>query len=317
MDHEDRSNRGRGRGVFRGGHDKGIGRQPTNKTVIECFKCHKLGHFQYECPDWEKKANCVELEEEELLLMSYVNIHQEKKEEIWFLDSDCNNHMTGNKEWFSKFEENFNQTVKLGNDTRMVVVAKGSIKVQINGIIQQDILEWKDEEDIVADRNEELGETSTHNLSNSPGNFSNSSISNNSSNKSNSLTVSPPNEPGSYDNESVEGRGMQGRREPIWMADYETGEGLSDDENLGAMMMVTENDPTTFGMEDNNVVKNPIVPGTKLHNDEGGVTVDETLFKQMVGSLMYLIVTRPDMITGVSLIRKFMAKPTMVHWLAV
>lgn len=39
---------------------------------------------------------------------------------------------------------------------------------------------------------------------------------------------------------------MRGRRELIWMADYETGEGLSDDENLGAMMMVTDNDPTMF-----------------------------------------------------------------------
>lgn len=66
------------------------------------------------------------------------------------------------------------------------------------------------------------------------------------SNKSNSLTVSPLNVPDSYDNESVEERGMRGRREPIWMADYETGEGLFDDKNLSAMMMVTKNDPTTF-----------------------------------------------------------------------
>lgn len=134
--HDDRSNRGRGRGMFRGGRGRGRGRQPINKAVIECFKCHKLGHFQYECPDWEKKANYAELEEWELLLMSYADIQQEKKEEIWFLDSGCSNHMTGNKEWFFELEENFNRTVKLGNDTRMAVVAKGSIKVQINGIIQ-------------------------------------------------------------------------------------------------------------------------------------------------------------------------------------
>lgn len=68
--------------------------------------------------------------------MSYADIHQEKKEEIWFQYSGCNNHMTGNKEWFSELEENFNRTVRLGNDTRMTVVAKGSINVQINGIIQ-------------------------------------------------------------------------------------------------------------------------------------------------------------------------------------
>jgi hypothetical protein len=68
--------------------------------------------------------------------MSYADTRQEKKEEIWFLDSGCSNHMTGNKKWFFELEENFNRTVKLGNDTRMAVVAKGSIKVQINGIIQ-------------------------------------------------------------------------------------------------------------------------------------------------------------------------------------
>lgn len=58
------------------------------------------------------------------------------KEEVWFLDSGCSNHMTGNKEWFSKLEESFHRTVKLGNDTTMVVVEKGNIIMQINGITQ-------------------------------------------------------------------------------------------------------------------------------------------------------------------------------------
>ncbi|XP_050888276.1 uncharacterized mitochondrial protein AtMg00240-like [Lathyrus oleraceus] len=70
-------------------------------------------------------------------------------------------------------------------------------------------------------------------------------------------------------------------------------------------------------MENNNVVKNLIVSDTKLRKDGGDVTVDETLFKQMVGSLMYLIITRPGMMFGVSLISRFMAKPTMAHWLVV
>lgn len=59
-----------------------------------------------------------------------------KKGEAWFLDSGCFNHMTGNKEWFSELEEGFRQTVKLGNDTRMAVVAKGSVRLQMNGTIQ-------------------------------------------------------------------------------------------------------------------------------------------------------------------------------------
>lgn len=70
---DERPIRGRGcTGLFRGGRGRGRGRQYLNKAMIECFRCHKLGHFQYECPDWEKRGNYDELEEEEeLLLMSY------------------------------------------------------------------------------------------------------------------------------------------------------------------------------------------------------------------------------------------------------
>ncbi|XP_074318153.1 uncharacterized protein LOC141654945 [Silene latifolia] len=121
--HDDRTTRGRGRGMNRGGRGRGRGRQPVNKSLIECYYCHNLGHFQYECPNWDKKANYVE-EEEELLLMAYEVPHQKKQEEVWFLDSGCSNHMTGNKEWFYDMEENFSRTVKLGNDTKMAVVAK-------------------------------------------------------------------------------------------------------------------------------------------------------------------------------------------------
>lgn len=104
-----------GRGaLLRGftGRGRGRRRTPINKALIECFKCHKLGHFQYECPNQEKEANYAELnEEEELLLMANVDLHQAKREEVWFLDSGCSNHMTGNKMWFSSLDEGYRHTV--------------------------------------------------------------------------------------------------------------------------------------------------------------------------------------------------------------
>lgn len=69
-----------------------------------------------------------------------------------------------------------------------------------------------------------------------------------------------------------------------------------------------------FGMEDSNSVCNPIVPGHKLNKDEGGVKVDETQFKQIVGSLMYITATRPDLMFVVSLIARFMSSPTDIHY---
>ena len=68
-----------------------------------------------------------------------------------------------------------------------------------------------------------------------------------------------------------------------------------------------------FGMDKSNSVHNPIVPGFKLVKDEGGVKVNKTYYKQIVGSLMYLTATRPDMMFVVSLISRYMENPTELH----
>ena len=68
-----------------------------------------------------------------------------------------------------------------------------------------------------------------------------------------------------------------------------------------------------FGMDKSNFVHNPIVPGFKLVKDEGAVKVDKTYYKQIVGSLMYLTATQPDMMFVVSLISRYMENLTKLH----
>ncbi|PNX83543.1 retrovirus-related Pol polyprotein from transposon TNT 1-94, partial [Trifolium pratense] len=95
--------RGRGRSSTRG---RGRGRQ-SNENV-ECYKCHKLGHYQSDCPIWAENANYAEFDdEEEMLLMAKTNCEDEKGEN-----------------WDS---------VKLGDDSRMNVMGKGNVKLCING----------------------------------------------------------------------------------------------------------------------------------------------------------------------------------------
>ncbi|RDY03554.1 hypothetical protein CR513_12847, partial [Mucuna pruriens] len=69
------SSRGRGRGTggMRGRGRSG-GRCSFDKSTIECYHCHKTGHFRYECPSKgsDAKANYVE-GDDEMLLMAYLN----------------------------------------------------------------------------------------------------------------------------------------------------------------------------------------------------------------------------------------------------
>ena len=44
--------------------------------------------------------------------------------------------MCAHKQWFSDLDEDFQQSVKLGNDSKMVVLGKGTIRLQLAGIIQ-------------------------------------------------------------------------------------------------------------------------------------------------------------------------------------
>lgn len=68
-----------------------------------------------------------------------------------------------------------------------------------------------------------------------------------------------------------------------------------------------------FQMTNCNSVNSPIVPGTKLCKDHDGSKIDSTLYKQIVGSLLYLTATRPDMMFVVSLLSRYMECPIELH----
>jgi len=71
-----------------------------------------------------------------MLLIAYMEMNKVSSEDLWFLDSGCSNHMCGKKEYFLDLNEQFRDSVKLGNNSSMTVMGKGNVGLQVNGITQ-------------------------------------------------------------------------------------------------------------------------------------------------------------------------------------
>lgn len=94
-------------------------------------------------------AYIEEMQEEEvegrsqLSLMAHIEEPQEKQHiVVWFLDSSCINHMSGELSLFNEMKEGIKKTVKLGNHSQMKVVGAGDIRLSIDGVshLMQDVL---------------------------------------------------------------------------------------------------------------------------------------------------------------------------------
>jgi len=69
-----------------------------------------------------------------------------------------------------------------------------------------------------------------------------------------------------------------------------------------------------FNMQESKATITPTVMGLKLSKEDNIKDFDPSLYKSIVGSLMYLTATRPDIMFVVSLISRFMERPKEAHW---
>ncbi|GJR72067.1 retrovirus-related pol polyprotein from transposon TNT 1-94 [Tanacetum coccineum] len=68
-----------------------------------------------------------------------------------------------------------------------------------------------------------------------------------------------------------------------------------------------------FRMNSCDPVDTPMVDQLKLDEDPLGIPVDQTRFRSMVGSLMYLTASRPDLVFAVCMCARYQASPTKRH----
>uniref|UniRef100_A0A5B7B3A2 CCHC-type domain-containing protein n=1 Tax=Davidia involucrata TaxID=16924 RepID=A0A5B7B3A2_DAVIN len=132
----------RGRG--RGGHHSTANRPKSrDKYNVECFRCHRYGHYRSECrmnlnKNRGEKSNFAEKEEEVSLLM-VCHTKEETHNNLWYLDTGCSNHMCGEKSAFSDLDESFCDSVKFGDNSRVSVMGKWKVSIQTKGNFVQTI----------------------------------------------------------------------------------------------------------------------------------------------------------------------------------
>ena len=65
---------------------------------------------------------------------------------------------------------------------------------------------------------------------------------------------------------------------------------------------------------DSKIVDTPIEYNYRLNSHDGESLSDTTLYRQLVGSLIYLTITRPDISYAVHVVSQFMAAPRSPHY---
>ncbi|KAI3721795.1 hypothetical protein L2E82_32813 [Cichorium intybus] len=115
--------RGRGQGGYRG---KGRGRNNN----LRCSHCNKAGHTEKFCWSKQQEANYAEEGDDDFLFMTMTPT-KESYREIWYLDSACSNHMTGDRSKFKELDESFRSHVRLGDDNQLKIEGKGTAEISV------------------------------------------------------------------------------------------------------------------------------------------------------------------------------------------
>ncbi|KAL5826228.1 hypothetical protein ACOSQ4_018025 [Xanthoceras sorbifolium] len=105
-------------------------------TLILCqLMNYKYGHYRSECRvnlnknrgEHGERSNFAEKEEEKVSLLMVCHTKEKTHQNLWYLDTGCNNHMCGDKNAFSDLDESFRNTVKFGDESTVSVMGRGRV----------------------------------------------------------------------------------------------------------------------------------------------------------------------------------------------
>nr|KYP32045.1 Retrovirus-related Pol polyprotein from transposon TNT 1-94 [Cajanus cajan] len=113
-------------------------KKKVDRKKVQCFNCRNFGHFASECrfnsgnggKDAEARMAQGEESEEEQVLLMVTTKEEHDKNDCWYLDTGCSNHMTGHKEWFVSLDETAKSKVKFADHSSIDAEGIGKISIQ-------------------------------------------------------------------------------------------------------------------------------------------------------------------------------------------
>jgi hypothetical protein len=72
-----------------------------------------------------------------------------------------------------------------------------------------------------------------------------------------------------------------------------------------------------FDMNNTKPIKTPMPSNRHLDLNEEGKSIDQKVYRSMIGSLLYLCASRPDIMLSVCMCARFQANPKECHLMAI
>jgi hypothetical protein len=70
-------------------------------------------------------------------------------------------------------------------------------------------------------------------------------------------------------------------------------------------------------MEDSSPISTPMVVGCKINKDDVSLYVDQRKYRSMIGSLLYITTSCPDIIQVVGMVGRYQSAPKQIHLVVV
>ena len=71
------------------------------------------------------------------------------------------------------------------------------------------------------------------------------------------------------------------------------------------------------GMMECSFVTTPMITGCKLSKEDESPAENQTMYRSIIGNLLYLVASQPDIMQAVGLVAIFQANPKESHMMAV